>query len=276
MTYVSRKGLVSSFVAILLIAGQLWAAPAASASGSCEEQTPSEGSFRAEFVSSFALTIEADVEGTITLKCQFEGQVADYIHYEANTDICVPIQGDVEVEALVSPDQVSLYIGINQSPGLDRPIDPTLPPSRPPVHALVLCGEGLDGRMTGGGWTDVSAGRVTMGSSLPCALDDDPSQDQNFQINWGNNSFHLESPRSMACFGADPDFGGGGHHGEGEGRCNGEPAHIQWSLFDGGSETFDDGTSYNYPDWIEIKIDGACELEVEAELYGGQLTLHPR
>lgn len=55
-----------------------------------------------------------------------------------------------------------------------------------------------------------------------------------------------------------------------------EPAQIEWSFLDGGSDTWWDGTTYNYPDEIEIEIDGAggCQLDVEEELYGGQLTLH--
>ena len=148
------------------------------------------------------------------------------------------------------------------------------------------CAEGSDGDdeqlprqpgfMTGGGKV---AGSASHGFHLLC--DEDPSDAEHeltdpsnrLQVNWKGeettNAFHLLALTSAACT-DDPDIEPRPRssefdtfHGEGVGRCNGEPASAEW--------TFTDGGEPGDADTAEIQIDGGgtCTLEVAGPLDPG-------
>ena len=92
--------------------------------------------------------------------------------------------------------------------------------------------------MTGGGTIDASVGRVSHGFTLHCHPSDQPN---NLQVNWEDNSFHLEELELAVCT-DDPsinetpptaDFDS--YTGRGTGRYNGvSGASVAWFFTDDG------------------------------------------
>jgi hypothetical protein len=130
--------------------------------------------------------------------------------------------------------------------------------------------------MTGGGSIFNSpkdkTARVTHGFELHCDPTVGPN---NLEINWGGgNNFHLESLTSAVCSDNPaiepnpPAAGFDTYVGVGEGRCNGLPAHAEWTFTDAGEP----GTK----DTATITITGGCTLTVSGNLDKGDQQAHKK
>jgi hypothetical protein len=92
--------------------------------------------------------------------------------------------------------------------------------------------------MTGGGSIQDGGTRVTHGFKLECDARRGPN---NLQVNWGGNTFHLETLEKARCTDDPlirphpPTAAFDTHEGQGRGRLNGLPgAKISWTFTDAG------------------------------------------
>ena len=113
------------------------------------------------------------------------------------------------------------------------------------------------GWMTGGGRVNTQTyGPVTHGFRLECT---EANGQNNLQVNWGGNHFHLEDVTTSDCGDIGSIDPGNPHadfdllEGSGTGRCNGNPASVSYKLTDAGEP----GTG----DSFEVHITGGgCTL----------------
>jgi len=133
--------------------------------------------------------------------------------------------------------------------------------------------------MTGGGNEPTTTGQmvtfnggtqrgVTQGLLLHCNA---ASQSNNLQVNWANNSFHLQQLVSATCSndGMSPQPPPAGFdviQGSGTGKCNKLAATVTFKFADHGEP----GTN----DTVEIHITGGCTLDVSGNLKGGDIQAH--
>src|SRR5438094_154052 len=137
----------------------------------------------------------------------------------------------------------------------------------------------VSGYMTGGGNEPTTTGqmvtfnggtqqRATQGLLLHCNA---ASQPNNLQVNWANNSFHLQQLVSATCSndGMSPQPPPAGFdviQGSGTGKCNKLAATVTFKFADHGEP----GTN----DTVEIHITGGCTLDVSGNLQGGDIQAH--
>ena len=137
----------------------------------------------------------------------------------------------------------------------------------------------VSGSMTGGGNELTTTGqtvtfnggtqqRATQGLLLHCNA---ASQPNNLQVNWANNSFHLQQLVSATCSndGMSPQPPPAGFdviQGSGTGKCNKLAATVTFKFADHGEP----GTN----DTVEIHITGGCTLDVSGNLQGGDIQAH--
>lgn len=128
--------------------------------------------------------------------------------------------------------------------------------------------------ISGGGSLSAGGLRVTHGFNLDCHADEPPSR---LEVNWGRNSFHLES-LTMGFCADDPEISEGQpavgfdtHVGQGVGRYNGTPDAIAtWKIQDAGEPGKNDSIQ------IEIRDDkGNVVLDVSGTLRSGNHQAHP-
>jgi hypothetical protein len=133
-----------------------------------------------------------------------------------------------------------------------------------------------NGRMTGGGrMADENGNRVTHGFTLQCNTANTPN---NLQINWAENSFHLETLDSAQCSDnenyseANPVAGLDTFIGTATGRLNGVPgATVEFTFTDQGEPGKDADTAS-----ILIKDAGAnVVLSVTESINQGNHQAHP-
>lgn len=104
---------------------------------------------------------------------------------------------------------------------------------------LDACKAAVNGRMTGGGkMADDFGGSVTHGFELHCTIKDTPN---NLEVNWGGNSFHLDTLTKGICYDDDsisegkPVAGMDTYSGSGTGTLNGVPgASVEFTFTDAG------------------------------------------
>ena len=109
---------------------------------------------------------------------------------------------------------------------------------------------------------------VTQGLLLHCNA---ASQSNNLQVNWANNSFHLQQLVSATCSndGMSPQPPPAGFdviQGSGTGRCNKLAATVTFKFADHGEP----GTN----DTVDTHITGGCSLDVSGNLRGGDIQAH--
>ena len=133
--------------------------------------------------------------------------------------------------------------------------------------------------MTGGGNEPTTTGQTvtfnggtqqgaTQGLLLHCNA---ASQPNNLQVNWANNSFHLQQLVSATCSndGMSPQPPPAGFdviQGSGTGKCNKLAATVNFKFTDHGEP----GTN----DTVEIHVTGGCTLDVIGNLQGGDIQAH--
>ena len=127
--------------------------------------------------------------------------------------------------------------------------------------------------MTGGGTIDASAGRVTHGFTLHCHPSDQPN---NLQVNWEDNSFHLEELELAVCTDGPsinetpPNADFDTYFGRGTGRYNGvSGATAVWVFTDDGQP--------GRTDFMAIVIrdaGGSIVLDAFGNLAGGNHQAH--
>ena len=129
------------------------------------------------------------------------------------------------------------------------------------------------GKFTGGGRIANGSGAdVTHGLRLNCDPTIGPA---NFQVNWGGNSFHLDSVTAGFCSSipgvspSPPPAAFNVHTGSGIGSLNGEPASISWSLTDAGEPGRADTAAITIRDATDTVV-----LNVSGVLLGGNHQSH--
>ncbi len=138
-----------------------------------------------------------------------------------------------------------------------------------------------NGRMTGGpvlsltstNYSSISS-KLTMGFELHCSTAASPN---NLEINWGGNSFHLESYEYVQCFNDNstlpnpPSAPFNLLEANGHGRLNGVPgAFVFVQLFDGGEP----GTANDWATVVIYAANGTLVMNVHGPLIGGNIQAH--
>ncbi|MGH2693128.1 MAG: hypothetical protein ACRDHM_11635 [Actinomycetota bacterium] len=120
----------------------------------------------------------------------------------------------------------------------------------------------VEGRMNGGGELR-NSNRVTHGFELHCDAAELPND---LEVNWGRNRFHLETLDTADCSDdaliapENPNAPFDTFEGTGTGRCNGNPADIDFRLTDNGEPQ---------SDYAEFHISGGCTLDRAGILRSG-------